>query len=314
MQFFFILTSFKLAQLSIKKRYDVIEIHTMPDFLVFITLFPRLLGSKVILYMFENTPAVFVSTFKIDHNHVVARLLRFIMKISARYAHSVIVSDGPLHKKAVEDCGIPSSKITVVLNVPDDAVFNIAPVPVAENCDNFHLVVVSSILKRYGIQTLIKAVPLLLKDIPQVKVDIIGDGEYRPYLEQLTRDLGVNRYVNFAGFISYEYVPNYIAHAHIGIAPMIDDVGAPNKIFEYLALGKATIASALPGVKVIFDGNCISYFQPGNENDLANRVLELYHNPEKRTSLGSSAHVLYQRYHWPVMRHNYLRVYQELLG
>ncbi len=55
---FFILASLKLAQLSLKKRYDVIEVQTMPDFLVFVTLFPRLLGSKVIFYMFENTPRI----------------------------------------------------------------------------------------------------------------------------------------------------------------------------------------------------------------------------------------------------------------
>ena len=311
---FFILASLKLAQLSIRKRYDVVEVHTMPDFLVFVTLFPRLLGSKVILYMFENTPEVFIASYKLSHNHIVVRLLRFIMKISASYADSVIVSDGPLHKKAVEDCGIPGTKITVVLNVPDDAVFNHEPVPVAEDGNHFYLVVVSSILKRYGIQTLVKAVPLLLKDIPELRIDIVGDGEHRPDVEQMARELGVDGYLNFTGFISYEKVPIYITRAQMGIAPMIDDVGAPNKIFEYMALGKATVASALPGVKAVFDDNCVSYFQPGDERDLADRILDLYHSPGKRASLVSSAQALYQRYHWPVMRQNYLKVYQELLG
>jgi glycosyltransferase involved in cell wall biosynthesis len=311
---FFILASLKLAQLSIRKRYDVVEVHTMPDFLVFVTLFPRLLGSKVVLYMFENTPEVFVSSYKLSHNHILARLMRFIMKISASYAHSVIVSDGPLHKKAVADSGIPGHKITVVLNVPDDAVFNHEPVPVAEDGNHFHVVVVSSILKRYGIQTLVKAVPLLLKDIPELRIDIIGEGEHRPDVEQMARELGVDGYLNFTGFLAYDKVPVYIARAQMGIAPMIDDVGAPNKIFEYLALGKATVASDLPGVRAIFDDNCVSYFQPGDERDLADRILELYHSPEKRASLANSAQSLYQRYRWPVMRQNYLSVYQKLLG
>ena len=310
---FFVLTSLKLAWLFLKKRYDVIEVQTMPDFLVFVTLFPRLLGSKVILYMFENTPQVFISSFGMRGNHVVTTLLRFIGKISASYAHSVIVSDGPLHKKAMEDCGIPSTKITVVLNVPDDAVFDLEPGCVAEDGNHFRLIVVSSTLKRYGIQTMIKALPLLLKDIPEVKIDIVGSGEYRPDLEKMAHDLGVDRYLNFTGYISYEDVSTYIARAHVGVAPMIDDVGAPNKIFEYFALSKATVASTLPGLTDLFDDGCVLYFQPGNERDLAARILELHRSPEKRASLGRSAHAVYRKYHWPVMKHKYLGVYRQLL-
>jgi glycosyltransferase involved in cell wall biosynthesis len=309
---FFILASLKLAWLSLKKRYDLIEVHTMPDFLVFVTLFPKLLGSKVILYMFENTEQLFVSSFKVSRKHIVARLIRFIAKISASYADSVIVSDGPLHKKAMESLGIPSTKITVVLNVPDNTVFDLEPTGVAEDGNHFQLVVVSTVLKRYGIQTLVKAIPLLLRDIPEVKVDIIGDGEHRPVLEQMARDLGVDGYLNFTGYINYENVPAYIANAHVCLAPMNDDVGAPNKIFEYMALGKTIVASDLPGVKALFDDKCVSYFQPGDERDLANRVLELYHSPEKRASLGRSAQALYRKYHWPAMKSEYLKVTEKL--
>jgi glycosyltransferase involved in cell wall biosynthesis len=311
---FFILASLRLAWFSLKKRYDVVEVHTMPDFLVFVTLFPRLLGSKVILYMFENTAEVFMSSFGIGRNHIIARLLKWIAKISASYADRVIVSDGPLHKKSVECCGIPSEKITVVLNVPDESAFNIEPASFAEENNHFQLVVVSTVLKRYGIQTLIQAVPLLLKNISDLKVDIIGDGELRPDLEKMARNLGIEGYINFTGFIPYETVPTYVARAHVAVAPMIDDVGAPNKIFEYLALGKATVASSLPGVKAVFDDRSVLYFQPGDERDLANRILELYQSPEKRADLSHSGKTKYNQYRWPVMRDRYLRVYKQLLG
>jgi len=82
---FFILASFKLALLSLKRRYDVIEVHTMPDFLVFVTLFPKLLGSRVILYMFENAEQLFVSSFNVNHKHIFTRFMGFISKISASY-------------------------------------------------------------------------------------------------------------------------------------------------------------------------------------------------------------------------------------
>jgi glycosyltransferase involved in cell wall biosynthesis len=311
---FFILASLKLAWLSLKKRYDVVEVHTMPDFLVFVTLFPRLLGSKVILYMFENTTQVFTASFRLSPGHILAKLMNWIAKISASYADSVIVSDGPLHKQAVEGYGIPGAKITLVLNVPDDSVFYPDPAGPPEDNHHFRLVVVSTIVKRYGIQTLIKAVPLLLENIPDLKVHIIGEGEHRGDLERMARDLGVEEYINFTGFIPYESIPAYLTRAHVAVAPMIDDVGAPNKIFEYIALGKAVVASALPGVEAVFDSNSVSYFQPADERDLANRILELYRSPEKRTALSQSAQALYRKYHWPIMKQEYLKVYQQLLG
>ncbi len=310
---FFLLSFLKLTQFSLKKRYDVVEVNTMPDFLVFVTLFTRLLGTKVILYMYENTPALFISTFKTGPNHIVARLLRLIEKVSALYAHRVIVSDGNPYKQVLESRGIPGEKITVVLNVPDDAIFNLEPITAAEDGHHFRLVVVSTLLKRYGVQTLVKAVPLLLQDIPELKVDVVGNGEHQAELERMTRDLGLEGYFNFAGLVPHDDVPSYIARADVGVAPMIDDVGVPNKLFEYFALGKPAVASALPSLKVTFGGDCIVYFQPDDERDLAARVLELYRSPEKRALLGSLGYAFYHRCQWPVMKHEYLKVYNELL-
>lgn len=310
---FFLLACLKLAQLSLKKRYDVVEVHTMPDFLVFTTLFPRLLGTKVILYMFENMPQIFISTFKTGPNHIGARLLRFLERVSAGYAHSVIVADGIPYKRVLESHGIPSEKITVVLNVPDDAIFNPEPLPAAKDGDHFCLIVVSTLIKRYGVQTLIKAIPLLLEDIPELTVDVVGDGEYRPDLEKLARDLGVTGYLNFTGQVPLDDVPSYIARADVALAPMIADVGHPNKLFEYFAMGKPSVASAHPGLLATFDSDCVLYFQPNDERDLAHRVLELYHSPEKRASLASHAQAFYQGCRWQFMKHEYLKVYEELL-
>ncbi len=311
---FFILSFLKLFQLSLKKRYDVVEVNTMPDFLVFVTILARLIwGSKVILYMFENAPALFMSTFKTSPNHIGARLMRFIEKVTAQYAHHVIVSDGILYKRVMESRGIPSEKITVVLNVPDDAIFNPESLPVAEHNNHFRLIVVSTLVKRYGVQTLVKAVPLLITDIPRLRVDILGRGQYRPVLEKMTRDLGVEEYVNF-GLARYDDVPAHIARADIGLAPMLNDVGLPNKLFEYFALSKPAVVSALPSLVDTFNNNdCVAFFRPDDERDLAARILELYRSPEKRAHLASNALAFYRNCQWPVMKHEYLKVYKGLL-
>jgi glycosyltransferase involved in cell wall biosynthesis len=183
-----------------------------------------------------------------------------------------------------------------------------------EDKDHFRLTVASTLVKRYGIQTLIEAVPLLVKDIPELMVDIIGEGEYREGLEQVARDTGVADYLNFTGFIPYEDVIATISRAHVGVAPMLADVGAPNKIFEYFALSKPTVASLQPSLQAVVDGECVMYFEPGNERELADRILELYRDPKKRAELVSNASRFYDSYQWNTMKRNYLRVYEECLA
>jgi glycosyltransferase involved in cell wall biosynthesis len=314
---FFLVALFKLTWASLKKPYDIVEVNTMPDFLVFVTFFTRMRGSKTILYMFENMPSLFMSSYNVGPNHIITRLLRLMEKISASYAHHVIVSDGWPYKRILEEHGIPSEKITVVLNVPDNEIFD--PIRYPANQDNkcFRLVVVSTLVERYGIQTVIKAVPLLVNEIPELIIDIIGDGEYRPLLEKMTKELGVEKHLNFTGTIPYDEIPLYITRANVGLAPMKDDVGLPNKLFEYFALGKPAIVSAQPSVLESFNFNnhsCIAVFQPDDEKDLADRVVELYKNPEIRASLVSHAYEYYKHYSWTKMRQKYLKVYEKLLA
>jgi glycosyltransferase involved in cell wall biosynthesis len=309
---FFTLVSFNLAQFSIKERYDVIEVCNVPDFLVFATAFPKLLGSKVIFNMFEKTESLFATSFGLSRKHLFTRIINFITKMAVHYADYVILTDVVVHKQIVEDFGIPKSKTTLVLNVPDESVFNLEPVYTADDNHHFVITVVSTILKRYGIQTMIEAMPLLLKDIPELKVFIVGNGEFLPHLRQMAKDMGINEHVDFTDYVPYDHVSAYIARADVCVAPMIDDVGTPNKILEYFALGKATVSTDLPGLKALCDDNSLLYFKPANEVELAERILELYRNPAKRAALGQSAFEFYNKYRWPVMLKRYLEVYKKL--
>ncbi len=182
---FFLLSFLKLSWFTLKKRYDVIEINTMPDFLVFITFFSRILGSKVVLYMFEDMPTLFMSSYHVGPKHIGTQILRFFEKWSAIYADHIIVSDGYHYKRTLESRGIPSQKITVILNVPDTEIFTSNSISGFTDKSHFRLVIVSTLVKRYGVQTVIKAIPLITKQIPELMVDIVGEGEFRPELQRI---------------------------------------------------------------------------------------------------------------------------------
>jgi glycosyltransferase involved in cell wall biosynthesis len=311
---FFFLTFFTLGWRSVRRRYRVVEVETMPDFLVFATLVPRLFGARVILYMFENMPGLFASTYKVSSGHPAVRLLTLITRLCAIYAHRVLVSDGEHHKKWVESLGIPGDKITLIFNVPDEKIFSVPEPSASTPRDSFRVLVLSTFSPRYGVETMVRATSRLLEHIPNLKVDLVGDGECRPALETLAKELGVDRCIRFTGWRPHEEVPGYIAAADVAVAPMIDDVGLPNKMFDYFSMSKPCVASALPSLKIAFDGDTVSFFSPGNDAELATCILELYHNPQKRVSLGSRGYAFYQERRWAVMKKRYLKVYRECLG
>ncbi len=311
---FFILATLKLTQLSIRRRYKVVQVCTLPDFLVFSTVFARLLGSKVILYMFDYMPELFATSFRKGEKHLVVRLLRAVERASIRYAHRVIVVCENQKKRIKEMDHSSNGKVSVVLNVPDDAIFGEEPLnAVAKDNKHFRLITHGNLLKRQGVQTLIQAVPLVVKDIPELEVEVVGDGEYLPELQRLARDLKVDGYVTFTGWIPAESVPYHIARADIGIVAHILDLMLPHKVFEYLALGKPVVAAEHGHMIVHFSRDTVFFYTPGDEQSLARCVVDLYRHPEKRVLLSAHATLFYQKYcRWENIKQNYLKVYGEL--
>jgi len=309
---FFLLAFWKLSWLSLQRRYQVVEVSGIPDFLVFAAIIPKLLGAAVILYLLDHTPGVFADNFGVGPNHTVVKLLRLVERTSVRWADYCIGTQ-IINKQILKSHGVPSSKISVVLNVPDENFSNHHSSPGNDN-GAFRLITHGTILERYGVQTLIRAVPLLIEEIPRLKVKVVGDGEYRPQLEQLAQSLGITKYIDFPGWVPQIEVPAYISEAHIGVVVIPSGVNPamPNKLLEYLAMGKPAVVTSIPAIKDYCDGNSVMYYEPDNEHDLARCILELYRNPEKRTALAASGSAVYQQYHWPVMKYEYLEVFDKL--
>ncbi|OGO22183.1 MAG: hypothetical protein A2144_14855 [Chloroflexi bacterium RBG_16_50_9] len=310
---FFFLAFWKLTWLSLTRRYRVVEVDNMPDFLVFTTLVPRLLGAKVVFQILDHTPEVFAESFRVSTRHPIIRLLRLVEKASVRWADYCLGTQ-IINRQIMESHGVPSSKIAVVLNVPDSVFDQLPAVP--HNNGVFCVITHGNLLEKYGVQTLIQAVPLLIKEIPNLKVKIVGDGEYRSSLEGQAKSLDVDKFIEFTGWVLPEEVVTHINQADVGVVSIIakQNPMLPNKLFEYLALGKPSVVAAIPIIKHYFDDKSVMYYEPENTQDLAGCILELYRNPEKRAALAASGSAIYQKYRWSEMKYEYLKVFNKLLG
>lgn len=288
------------------------EADAMPDFLVFTTLFLKLFGIKVILNMLDFVPHLYADRFKAKPNHPIVRLLQLVEKASMSYADHIIFPHSEVQGRYVENQGLADSKTSVILNVPDENIFYPRIAPSTEG-KTFQLISHGSILEKYGVQTLIKAVPLLIPSIPELQVRIVGSGEYRPQLEALVQDLNLEDRVHFTGFIPMEQIPDIICQADIGVITTIIQM-MPTKLFEYVALGRPVITTIFPAVTDYFSDGTVMYYEAGDEYALARCVLELYHNPERRASLATLASTVYQGYRWDTMKYEYLKVFEQLTG
>ena len=103
---FFIKTTVIVCVKHLIYRYDIIHVHNAPDFLVFTSIIPKLLGAKIILDMHENMPELFCMKFNRRLDTCSAKLLLLLEKLSTRFADHVITAHDLLRERIINRDGI----------------------------------------------------------------------------------------------------------------------------------------------------------------------------------------------------------------
>lgn len=302
-----------ITRLHLRRRFQVVEVDNMPDILVLSALVPRLTGTPVILYIFDNMPDLLAYLWNTSSRHPVVRLLSFLERWSARFANRVIVTQ-EMPRRAIVARGVPAEKVTVVVNSADEAIFNRDRIPAPDSDQaEFRIVAHGVILERYGGMTLIEAMPRILAEVPNARLDIFGEGEFRASLESTVQRLGLQSSVHFRGFAPLDELLQTIAHANVGYVGMLNDLVLPNKLMEYVTLEVPVVLSRWPTFLHYFPVDSASYFRHGDAEDLANAILDIRRDPTTAQERATRAKQRYQEYRWPVQRAVYLGVYQDML-
>jgi glycosyltransferase involved in cell wall biosynthesis len=306
-----------LAFRSVRRPYHWIEINNMPDWLVMAAIVPKLLGAQVVLYSREDMARLLASDHNLSPRHPVVRLLRALQRASCRSVDRVITTQ-EFARQDLIDHGIPADKIVTVPNAPDERSF-LARIPQARidtpalpgTKDSFRLVTHGTLVKRYGIETLLQAIALLRDVIPGLQLEIIGDGEYRPALEDLVQRLQLRAQVTFVGFLpEYEQVAPWLVNADLGIVPIWTDFQLCNKLVDYLLLGIPAIISESQVVRTYLGDEAVQFVPPKNPEALADAIASLYREPSRRAALAAAGKAAYLEYFsWDQARHQYLALY-----
>ena len=307
---FFLAAFFKLTILQLRKRYTVIHVHNMPNFIVFTAIVPKILGAKVILDVHDLMTANYMTKFSIAEGHWLIKLLKFEQKLSAAFVDHVICADHG-QRKMLCGYGIPKEKITVMMNVANEDLFR--PVQARKDKEKFNLVYHGTVAERLGIDILLKAINLIKDRIP-VFLSVYGEGDYLEECLRMRGRLGLDKCVYFSGSaFSVENVPELVSKMDVGIVPnrktlATDNFMMPVKLMEYVHLQIPVIAPRLQIIRYYFDEHMVKFFEPENVEDLARCIVELYENEEEQQSLVRNANKFYLKHNWKRQEKEYLEL------
>jgi glycosyltransferase involved in cell wall biosynthesis len=224
-----------------------------------------------------------------------------IIRYTVKTANSIICVSEATRKRLVNIWHVPSDKIVVFPNCVDVNLYRPYPEKRHEIRASFGLsdqpvvIYVGNFYRWHDVATLLEAFVQVLSTYPDTILLLIGDGETRQDMEKLSSDLQIEHAVKFTGRLPHTEIPYLVSAADVAVSPYpkMKDAwwGSSMKLFEYMASGRAIVASNIGEQvsEVIQNGSNGLLVEPEDASALASAVITLIHDPSLRSQLGQRA-------------------------
>jgi len=272
---------FQVRRLVDKIKPDIIDVHyiTIYGYLAVASGFhPLVLG-------------VWGSDILVDPDQNI--FYKFFTRQALRRADRIICVSPELNEE-VTKYGISPKLIDIVLIGTDTQEFspNQKKVNVFENLGISAscpvVISIRSLWPIYDIETLVRAIPLVLKETPEARFIIGGQGEQRSYLEKLAKDLGIFEAIRFPGWIPGDDLPAYLASSEVYVSTSLSD-GTSTSLLEAMASGLASVVTDIPANRPwVVDGQNGFLFPEKNHETLAAKIVYLLKNTDLRNKFGQA--------------------------
>lgn len=177
------------------------------------------------------------------------------------------------------------------------------------------IVSVGRIDRQKGFHLLIKALPYIIKKA-DVELVLVGTGPYLRNLKLMAEKAGLLDQVIFAGRVSDGDLPKYYNLADVFAFPTLRLEGLPYVIPEAMACGKPVISSGIGGILTAIDNykNGI-LIEPGNLEELKDRILEVLNDPDLAQTLGQNGRKkVIEKFSLDKMVEDTIKVYEDVLN
>jgi len=299
--------------------------HIIQEEKIFEEMNPDVVISRLTLYQFssrflckrkgipliieaDNPPIYENNKFYGKDNFHLSRIAETIEQQNLLQADAIIVLSNILKDFFIEK-GIPEEKMIVIPNGADPEIFFPRPRD-HELSEKYHLTdkkIVGWIGSLdggwQGLGNLVRMTQDVLSQCDDILFMYVGGARNKLRFQELIQETGFSDRVILPGVVPYDEIPRYLSAMDIVIAPYPKmDFWYPSsmKVFEYMASGKAVVASDVGQIgEVIEDGQNGRLFDPDIKEDLTNKVIQLVKNPDLCDKLGENAHkMVLRKYTW----------------
>lgn len=311
--------SFNMFLKSLKNNVDIVHVHT--DESILAALFYAKIKKVPVVVTYHGDVIGPSSGFLFKllvyfHNKLIDRLLfnaNIIISPSKHY-----IGESKFLKKYKDKCiAIPNGIDIEKFNIPYTKIEsrNKLKFSLSEKIILF----VGTLHKFKGPQVLIKAMDKILKSIPNTKLVFVGKEHPKGYigeLEMLSKKLGIEKHVNFVGFVRDVFRKTlFYKAADVFVLPSTgpEIFGIVN--LEAMACSVPIVASKIGGIPdVVKDGENGLLVSPGDSAALADAIIYLLENESVREKMGKNGRKKAEDYSWEEIAKDTEKIYLSLMG
>jgi glycosyltransferase involved in cell wall biosynthesis len=224
----------------------------------------------------------------------------------------------------VQKYGIPESNIVLVSNTEDEATFQVHPEEIDPDIaavyqSKWVVSYIGGIGPHRGIDTVLRGVPLVNQEIPNLLVLIVGASEVaKEKLMAEIQRLGIEEFVDIIGWQHFEKVKSYTLISKACLVPHNNfehtQTTVPHKLFQYMMAGRPVLVSnCRPLARIVNETKAGLVFEAGNETDFADKLIQLYNSPKLARAMGRNGSIAARGpYAWRHDANRLTNMYREL--
>ncbi|HVP35766.1 MAG TPA: glycosyltransferase family 4 protein [Terriglobales bacterium] len=272
-----------------QEKYDLVieDINKLPFYSYFWHNLPLLV---IVHHFFDN--AIFREVNPVFGTYV------FLSErsVSRLYKNKRFLAVSQSTKEELLKRGISEQNIKVIYCGIDHQLFKVNP---DYKKDIVPTILYLGRLKKYkSVDLLIKALPLVLEKVPNARLVIVGEGDYKPELQNLARNLELEDRIIFTGFVDARTKVEWLRRAWVTVYPSVKEGWGLTNI-EANACGTPAIASDVPGLREsVLPGRTGFLFKYGDIEELSDRIIKITTDKELRDNFSKEGILWASNFSW----------------
>lgn len=302
-----------LLNLIYRKNIDVVHVANPPDFFWPIAIISKILGIKFIYDQHDLAPEMSFIKYK---SKIIKKVLLFNEKLTVKLSDAIIVANKTFKKRLKNQWGTNPEKCTVVYNGPTEDFIPIKNLELLKKYQSKKIILYVGLMTvNDNIEVILDVAKNLIKKENNLHFILVGDGDVRTKMEQLSKFYGISEHIEFVGLVNHKRVKEYLHIADVCIAPDL-----PNglneqltliKVLEYMKCSKSFVTFKLKET-MDFAGDAGLYAD--DIEDFSKKILFLLKNKKVRSELGRIGNkIITEKYLWSNSAKQLLYLYHNIV-